>query len=749
MNAQQYMNVMSELDRAKGQTPKFDEATKEEILNRGGWDWQEELLRKALTQSYNLSIGGGDKNTNYYASVNFTEEEGMIINSSMQKINPRISLEQTSGNFTFGVNINSSFERNDYVKTAGWGQGWHSGVITAALEMEPTLPKEKTPEGNWPRAEYNQVHPLNLAHGYKNWDKVDRIFGKAFAEYEILPTLSLNAKFASDQRTGKFDSYESTMTYRGASVSGDAGINNNRHSHNLYEITMNYDESFGDHDIEIMGGSTYEKFVNESNSSSISGFPSDYTESYNLGLGNDDRDNVNSNYGAHTLLSYITRINYSFADKYLLTGSFRADGSSRFGEENKYGFFPSLAFGWRLINEDFISQLGVFSNLKLRLSWGITGNQEIGNYSHLATYGSMGNVTLNNQNIICLGPNRIPNSQLKWEENETMNLGLNVGFLDNRITGSIDYYIKNTRDMLMYVPLPDISGFGSYLDNMGSMENRGIELSVESINVDNSKFSWNTSLNYSTVNNKVTDIGPVDDIIHGGLAFTDQIAIIKEGEPVNSYYGHKIAGIWQEDEDIENSAQPNAEPGYFKFEDINGDNRINDKDKVILGNPFPDYTFGITNTFGYGNFELEIFIEGSQGNELISNDVIRTYYPGSWYRNRLAEPLLNRWTPENPTNEYPSFLTSSYGGSIINSKTVLDASYIRLSNLQLSYNIPLEKVDFISNANINLSIQNMFTWTDYPAYNPEANALGNNNIQIDWGTYPLGRLYSLGVNLTF
>jgi hypothetical protein len=170
---------------------------------------------------------------------------------------------------------------------------------------------------------------------------------------------------------------------------------------------------------------------------------------------------------------------------------------------------------------------------------------------------------------------------------------------------------------------------------------------------------------------------------------------------------------------------------------------------MILGNPFPDYTFGFTNTFGYKNFELEVFLEGSQGNEIISNDVIRTYYPGSHYRNRLSEPLLNRWTPDNPTNKYPSFTTTNYGGSIINSKTVLDASYIRLSNIQLSYNIPLENVEFIRSANVNFSIQNVFTWTDYPAYNPEANALGNNNIQIDWGTYPLGRLYSLGINLAF
>jgi TonB-linked SusC/RagA family outer membrane protein len=750
MNAQEYMQVMNELDRAVGQEPKFTESRIAEINERGGWDWQEELFRQAMVQKHSISVSGGDQNTNYYASVNFHDEEGMIINSKMQSLNPRINLEQSvEDRFIFGVNLNTSFENNDYVPTAGWGQGWQSGVITAALEMEPTLTKEKDPDGGYPRASYNQVHPLNLAYGFKNWDKTNRIFGNVYGEYEIFPTFLARVKFGTDQRIGKYDSYNSTLTYNGEAVSGDAAISDSWRSHNLYEMTLNYNESFGEHEVEFMGGTTYEKFVNEYNSSSITGFPSDYTETFNLGLGNGDRDDVNSNYGAHTLLSYIGRINYSFANKYLLTGSFRADGSSRFGEDNKYGFFPSAAIGWRLINEDFIAQLGLFSNLKLRLSWGVTGNQEIGNYNALATYGSMGNATINNQNIKTLGPTRIPNTGLKWEETQTFNAGVDMGFFNGRLTGSFDYFVKDTKNMLMNLPLPNISGFGSFLDNVGSMRNQGIELSIESENLSGSDFTWNTSLNFSRIKNEVTDLGPVENIIHGGLAFTHQIAIIRKGSPINCYYGHEVTGIWQEGDDIENSAQPNAEPGYLKFRDVNNDKQINEKDKMILGNPFPDYTFGFTNTFGYKNFELEVFLEGSQGNEIISNDVIRTYYPGSHYRNRLSEPLLNRWTPDNPTNKYPSFTTTNYGGSIINSKTVLDASYIRLSNIQLSYNIPLENVEFIRSANVNFSIQNVFTWTDYPAYNPEANALGNNNIQIDWGTYPLGRLYSLGINLAF
>jgi TonB-linked SusC/RagA family outer membrane protein len=624
-------------------------------------------------------------------------------------------------------------------------------VTNGSLEFSPVIPAEKNEDGVYPRDPYiSLANPLNILEGHFHNSAYNELAVNAFGNYNVTSALSVRLRVNADRRNYTEDTYRSRMTYLGRGEDGIADVDNSNSQYYLGELTATYKKSFGSHDLEILGGSTYENFQDKYLSAHISGFPTDMVKTYNLGMGNNDLDNVGSSFSDHALLSYLGRINYTYADKYLFTFSFRGDGSSRFGEKNKFAYFPSGSFAWRLSEEDFLAQTDVISNLKLRTSYGITGNQAIGNYRSLSTFSSAGSTSLNNEPKTIMVQARIPNPKLKWESTSQLNLGLNLGIFDGRISGDFDYFVKRTTDMLYSVPVPSSSGFSSFLDNIGEMENKGIEASIRTANIVGGDFTWNTSLNFSHIENTVKDLGPVSEIVHGSLGHTPSVSIIKEGETMESYYGHEVVGMWQEGEDASNSAQPFAEPGFPKFKDQNNDGQLNDKDLVVLGDPFPEFTYGITNNFRYKNFNLSFFIRGVQGRDLLDNDIVTSVYPISEGRNRLVETWNNRWTPSNPNGEYPShFFPHQYMGSQVNSFTVKDASFIRLSNIVLGYNIPVQNLNFINRARVEFVVNNVFTITDWNGYNPEMNWHGGSNLEGSYNAYPLPRTFSLGINVQF
>jgi len=748
LNGEEYMLAMNELDIARGASPEFSQ---EEINAIGeGTDWQDEIFRTAFREDHTLSFSGGDESGTYLVSLNYLDEEGVIKSSDYTRYVARINLRRNTEKFSFGINMNGVHRKRTLMKSEGI-TNQEAGVTNGSLEFSPVIPAEKNEEGYYPLDPYvSLANPLNILEGHYNKDIYNEIAANIFGEYDITSDLSVKALISGEVNNSSADLYQSRMTYMGRGQNGIADVDDFNNQYYLGQITATYKKSFDAHRLEVLAGSTYENFQHKSLNTHISDFPTDLVKTYNLGMGNDDLDGLGSGFSENSLLSYLGRINYSFADKYLFTFSYRVDGSSRFGKNNKFAYFPSGSFAWRLGEEEFISQYESISNLKLRISYGLTGNQAIGNYKSLSTFQSSGAASLNNEPKTTMVQARIPNPDLKWESTSQFDVGLNIGFFEGRLSGDFDYFRKLTTDMLYNVPVPSSSGFSSFLDNIGEMENKGIEITLRTANIVGNDFTWNTSLNFSYIKNTVLDLGPVSEIVHGSLGHTPSVAIIREGETMESYYGHEVIGIWQEGEDPSNSAQPFAEPGYPKFKDQNNDGELNDKDLVILGDPFPEYTFGMTNYLTYKDLSLSFFIRGVEGRDLLDNDVVTSITPISEGRNRLAETWKNRWTPSNPDAEFPSHIEPyKYMGSQINSYTVRDASFIRLSNVVLEYNIPVESINFLKEAHISFAVNNVFTLTDWIGYNPEMNWHGGSNLEGSYNAYPLSRTYSFGINVQF
>src|SRR5699024_1494163 len=457
---------------------------------------------------------------------------------------------------------------------------------------------------------------------------------------------------------------------------------------------IHYDRTFGQHHLTLLGGATWEKFITVNQNSHVTGLLSDVTNTNLMQSGDVSSMRVQSGKNIHTLQSLFARANYTFREKYLLTATIRRDGTSRFSEKNKYAYFPSVVLGWRLSEEPFMSGLPVFNNLKLRLSYGQMGNEGIGNFETLTTFVAGGNTVLGEKILNGAHPARLVNEDLKWETTEEYNFGLDFGLLDNRISGSVGYYIKNTKDQLFNKPVPMTTGFSNIRVNFGNVRNSGIDFNLTSRNLVG-KFRWTTDLTFSTIKNKVTKLPPfIGQIVTGGIiANIPGFALVKQGVAMKAFYGYKITGIFQENDDIKNSAQPDAQPGWPKFYDKNGDGDITANDRVVLGSPFPDFTYSFNNTFSYKDFSLQMYWLGVQGIKTFNGNIVETIFPINFDRNIISQFYFDRWTPQNPDAKYPSGVnTGTYfgNGRMINSYSIQDASYLRLKTLTLSYNIPLK-----------------------------------------------------------
>ncbi len=347
-------------------------------------------------------------------------------------------------------------------------------------------------------------------------------------------------------------------------------------------------------------------------------------------------------------------------------------------------------------------------------------------------------------------PSRIANPDLKWETTEQFNIGIDASVLGGRISATLDYFSKNTKDLLFSMPLPRSSGFSSIMTNVGEVENKGIEILINSTNISTPNFHWNMSINFSAINNKVLDLGDVEDIVTGNIQSVGNTAIIQVGAPLASYYGYEVTGIFQEGDDIANSPQPASQPGFPIFADRNGDGAITPDDQTIIGNPFPDFTYGFQNSFAYKGWQLDIFFQGQQGADLLNINVIESLYPANFRRNRLANQSLDRWTPQNTDTKWPSGVDpNAYGASKVNSLVLQDASYFRLRNVQLSYDVPMGNVSFINSLKVYITAQNLFTITSYEGFDPEANSFGRSNVRVDYSSYPLARTFLMGINVRF
>lgn len=763
MTASEYRTVLNELT-ADGASNSDSQVG---AFEGDGTDWQDEIFRVAPVQEHNVSVSGGNGKTTYYSSLGYFKQDGVVISSDIERYTARFNFETNVGNkFRYGMNLSASLILDDFVPN-GVVPNENAGVIGTAFDFDPTLPVIDPETGVYSVSQYIQKdNPLAVAYGMDSKQKTFRTQGYAFGEYAIIPDLKLKVNIGGDFSNAKKDVFIDSRTIQGRDNGGVASILTGFRYNYLLESILNYNKTIKEiHVLNAMVGVSYQDFVFERFNGNASGFVVEATKTNDMGAGSQTTFGLNSVKVPNRLASYIGRINYAFDNRFLLTASLRADGSSRFGPNNKFGYFPSGALGWKLHEESFLQNHPVITTLKLRASYGETGNQEIPNFLYVTSMEAANNPAIigDNQYVGYL-PSSMPNEDLKWENTSQMDFGLDFGLLDGRLSGTIDYFYRKTTDMLQQVPVPPQTGFSNRWENIGDMENRGLEFSLNTRNFIGD-FNWTTNLNFSAIQNEVLDLYKYDEIVSGagGVQFLDSPTIIRPGEPIHSYYGYEVDGVWQQGEDPE-TVFPGAGlvAGDWKYKDQltidsdgdgifdKADGVLNAKDRVVLGDPIPDFTWGMINDFSYKGISLTIGLQGVHGVQLLNNQLAEAFFPINFRRNKLAEPYLNRWTPENPTNDYASFVNvGRQGVNKITSKTVLDASYVRIQNISLGYDVPVKKINAVESLKVYMTVNNLYTFTNYIGMDPGASVNGAGTARVDYNAYPLARTIMFGVNVVF
>ncbi len=757
LNATQYADLVNDAQMNFGRNPVYVNPS---TLGEGT-DWQEELFRLAPVADYQLSFSGGDDKTNYSISGGYFTQDGIVIGSDFERYSFRVNLERDL-NERLNVGTNLSYARinsNGVLTGAG---SLNQGVISNALQMNPILPvyNPNIPGGYTYEHDRKEgiANPVAEALEYVAVTNTSRLLGNVFAEYELITDLKFRTSLGIDAVTSKASTFGPNFLKQAESSNGEASISDLQALTWLNENTLTFNHSFNDTDrLTVLAGFTMQEFKNESLFALAFGFPDGRTGYHNLGAAENPQNPANSE-SEWSLLSYLGRINYALMDRYIFTVSGRADGSSKFAEGNKFGFFPSGAFAWRISNEPFMQDQDIFDQLKLRLSYGITGNQSIGPYNSLALIAPFGEGVFNYgpEGTVFFGqePTGYPNRDLKWETTRQANIGIDATFWDGRFSATADFYDKRTSDLLLGTPIPYTSGFQTTLLNVGNVNNRGFGLEL-SADIFTGEFSWNTSGNISVNRNEITNLSRDEDInlLVGG-------SILREGYPIGTFEGYVFDGIFQSDAEASSGPKLRGETpqaGDRRYRDISGpegqpDGFVDEFDRTVLGTAEADFTWGFSNDFSYKNFNLNIFFQGSQGNEMVNlNKVNLENLNGQ--QNVLAEAGLNRWTPENPSNLYPRANAGDVFNSVFSSRFVEDASYLRLKNITLGYELPADAIARIGVSRLRIygGATNLFTITDYSGYDPESNAYaGSTNIVgIDSGTYPLAKTYTVGINLGF
>lgn len=748
LNAADYKRVLNEIIDAGGDS----EASRVgDIANGGaGTDWQDEVTQQnAITHEHQLSFSGGNSKTFYYTSFNYVNQEGIVKNTSFERLGARLNLKSDiNDNLKIGMNVTGSYMKDHFVAN-GFGVNDNAGVMYAAYNYDPTVPV-RDEEGNFALSPDLQIdNPLALAEGMTSYSDTYRVLASAFGEYYITKDLFLRLNLGTDFMNESRKNFVSSLTKQGRFYGGIGSNQNSEKSNYIVEGTANYSKTINKHSFGALAGISYQRYVTSYLNNRAADFPNESLGADNLNLGNQETFRMQNSVTGNRLASYIGRANYSFDDRYLATVTFRADGSSRFGKNNKFGYFPSAALAWRISNESFLKEIDQITSLKLRLGWGRTGNQEIGDYPALTTYESAGTTIWDGKQMVGVGPAKMPNPDLKWETTDQTNIGLDFGVLNNRINGGLDYFWKKTTDMLLQLPVPQSTGYNSILSNVGRIDNKGFELFLNTVNIDTKDFKWESNITFTSMRNTVKDLGGIDEIIVGaGYTHVEQVAIRKPGLPLNSYYGWEVAGVWQENDDY-SKMKEDYKPGDLKYVDQNNDGVINDADRVVLGDSFPDFQWSFGNTFTYKDFDLYVFFEGVQGVDMLNGNLIDSYFPIDFRRNKFAEPYLNRWTPENPTNQYPSFTDPlKLGRKVVNSRTLSDASYVRLKTIRLSYRLP-KFSSLIQSLQLYVTAENLFTITDYVGLDPAINPNNNSNFRMDFNSYPSARTFIFGAKIDF
>jgi len=748
MNATQFATLVNEAYTNDGLAPVFTAA---EIAGFGeGTDWQEEIFRTAPIQNYQLSFSGGDEKTTYAISGGYFKQLGTIINSNFDRLNTRINLERKS-NAKFSVGTHLTFNRTtgNTVRTGTDGEV-NAGAVLGALQMSPIQPVYENEALGLYTLNNNRgivtPNPVATANEIINENVILRLLGDVYAQYEIVKGLRLRVSVGTDLINNKGNNFIPSTIAQGVGTRGYGLVSNTTSTNWLNENILTYEKKINEsNSLNLLAGVTFQGNRSETVSASSQGYVTNALEENSLQSGStfNAPETSTPEWG---LISYLGRANYNFKEKYLLTLTGRVDGSSRFGEGHKYGFFPSAAIGYRLAEEEFIKNLNFFDDLKFRVSYGITGNQEIGQYNSLATLTSL-NYNFGGVLVTGFRPNRVPNPDLRWEKTGQFDAGLDMGVLNNRLRFTFDGYYKKTTDLLYSSSIPWTSGYAEALQNIGSVENKGLELGINSDNF-TGPFKWTTSFNIATNTNKVLDLGGVDFFYSAGVSDhlkVSQVTRIEVGQAIGDFYGYVSDGIFQLEDNIAQSAQPTAKPGDRRYKDLNGDGRITaDGDRTVIGSALPKFFGGITNNFSYKGFELNIFAQWVSGNDILNYNRFELELPTGG-QNVLSD-LVNRWTPTNPSNEYTRATRTRT--LLFSDRQIEDGSFLRIKTLTLGYTFPKLIAKRVQGLKVYATAQNLFTFTKYTGYDPEVSRYGASNLDMgqDYGVYPAATSYIFGLS---
>ncbi|MGQ7946566.1 SusC/RagA family TonB-linked outer membrane protein [Flavobacterium sp. WC2509] len=765
LNASEWASLRNDVQASIGQAPSFSAAQIEALKTSGDYDWQSAAFRTAQVQNHQLTFSGGDDRSRYAVSAGYFDQEGVVIGSDFRRISLRSNYERNySQNFKFGVNVNYSNSLTNGIGTNnGNGGGRQPNPLVVALYQPPVVPiRNADGSYNLTNNPYSTAvngiigNPINDLENTTNETKIDRILTSLFGEYKINKEITAKVAVSGDVINTKQNYYAPSTTTPGAGTNGVASVGNRLVGTVLNENTVNYNTHFGeDHKFSALAGYTLQYTKGEVVNAGSNTFVND-ANTYNA-LQDGVAVKPYSDAFESILKSWLARVNYSYKGKYNLTVSARADGSSRFGSESLWGYFPSAGFSWNITDENFAEGIkSVVSDAKLRLSAGTTGNQEIGNYLSLASIGSV-NYAFGGTVYTGLAPTRLANPDLRWEKTDQYNLGLDLSLLDRKINFVFDVYYKKTNDLLINVPVPLTSGYATVLQNIGGVENKGVEVGLTTENIKTENFSWNSNIVFSANRNKVLEIGNGVDqffpVVPNGTLLQQQPVIVKVGLPLGTFWGYQSNGIFQTQEEI--NTQPkinslaNTKLGDRKYVDTNGDGTITAADKGDLGSSQPKFVGSFGNTLSYKNFDLNFSFQGAYGGKIFN--ALNQQLEISTLGTNAAEALVDRWTPTNPSNEIPRASSSPVG--ILTERYVEDASFLRLKLITFGFTFPKSFTSKIGTQSIKVyvSAENLITWTKYTGYDPEVSSYEQNNLYpgIDFGAYPNSRTFITGLNVTF
>jgi len=776
LNATEYAVIQNEAHAASGLSVPFADP----YAQGEGTDWVDAIFEEnAPIMNQQFSVSGGNENSVFNGSFAYFTQEGIVGGDKSQydRYTARINSEHKVGErFTFGENFSySRIDRRTIDANNEFG-----GPLMNALNIDPITPIFETDPDELatydPRAVMTDdgrtygisrfatqevVNPLARLEVTNGDYKLDKLVGNLYGEYEFLKGLKLRSSFGIDLAYGTGRSFRPEFFLNAAQISDVSRVDKStqRFFTYIWENTLSYGLQFGSgHDLSLLAGTTAQENTFEDLGGGKSNVVFDEFGNAFLNTAVDEQSaTIFGGAAESALLSYFGRLNYSFQDKYLLTAVFRVDGSSRFGENNRFGTFPAVSAGWILSEEEFFPQTNFMDFFKIRFSWGQNGNQEIGDYRWASTIATGAGYSFGDGSTFTSGavPSAVPNPDLEWETSEQTDIGIDARFFEGKIALTADYYVKETIGLLVNAPIPGIVGNAPPTVNGGNVENRGVEVALNYRNQFEELF-LSLGTNFSYNENEVTAINNAEGVLIGaGFSTYGTVSRAAVGFPIGYFWGLQTDGLFQNQADLENHIgpdgtpiQPNAAPGDIRFVDLNGDGVISDADRTIIGNPTPDWTFGFNGNAEYKNFDLSLFVQGALGNELF-NGTRRHDLTSS----NMPVRFLNRWTGEGTSNEIPRSTISDPNGNFskISDFYIEDGSFLRIKDLQLGYSLPQKIISRLGvrRARFYVAVQNLYTLTDYNGFDPEIGARSALDIGIDRGIYPQARSWRFGANVTF